>query len=75
MQWGLTTFDASALWVRDRTYLTDALDVTPEFLRSKYGDEGTVIDFRNWHLSLGKRFRSLKLWFVMRSCGGDLYFS
>ena len=39
-QWGLVNFDASMLWVRDRTLLTDALDVTPEFLRSKQGDEG-----------------------------------
>jgi len=68
-KWGLTNFDASALWVRDRTSLTDALDVTPEFLRTKHGDEGTVIDYRNWHLGLGRRFRSLKVWFVLRSFG------
>ncbi|KAF9240382.1 pyridoxal phosphate-dependent transferase [Melanogaster broomeanus] len=52
-----------------RGNLTNALDVTPEFLRSKHGDEGTVIDYRNWHLGLGRRFRSLKLWFVLRSFG------
>lgn len=68
-KWGLVNFDASTLWVRDRTHLTDALDVTPEFLRTKQGDEGTVIDYRNWHLSLGRRFRSLKIWFVLRSYG------
>jgi aromatic-L-amino-acid decarboxylase len=49
--------------------LTDALDVTPEFLRSKHGDAGTAIDYRNWHLGLGRRFRSLKFWFVLRSRG------
>jgi len=43
--------------------------VTPEFLRSKHGDAGTVIDYRNWHLGLGRRFRALKLWFVLRSYG------
>ncbi|EGO00872.1 hypothetical protein SERLA73DRAFT_178838 [Serpula lacrymans var. lacrymans S7.3] len=68
-KWGLTNFDASTLWVRDRKDLTDALDVTPEFLRTKHGDAGTVIDYRNWHLGLGRRFRSLKLWFVLRSYG------
>jgi hypothetical protein len=68
-QWGLVNFDCSTLWVRDRTYLTDALDVTPEFLRTKHGDEGTVIDYRNWHLALGRRFRALKVWFVLRSYG------
>jgi aromatic-L-amino-acid/L-tryptophan decarboxylase len=41
IQWGLVNFDASTLWVRDRKNLTDALDVTPEFLRTKQGDEGT----------------------------------
>lgn len=74
VQWGLTNFDASTIWVRDRTYLTDALDVTPEFLRSKHGDDGTVIDFRNWHLALGRRFRSLKLWFILRSCKVNIIF-
>ncbi|KAF8528411.1 pyridoxal phosphate-dependent transferase [Hysterangium stoloniferum] len=68
-KWGLVNFDASTLWVRDRTLLTQALDVTPEYLRSKVGDEGTVIDYRNWQLPLGRRFRSLKLWFVLRSFG------
>ncbi|GJE86309.1 aromatic-L-amino-acid decarboxylase [Phanerochaete sordida] len=68
-KWGLVNFDASTLWVRNRRHLTDALDVTPEFLRTKQGDAGTVIDYRNWHLSLGRRFRSLKVWFVLRSYG------
>ncbi|KAG9002953.1 hypothetical protein FRB90_011276 [Tulasnella sp. 427] len=68
-KWGLVNFESSGMWVRDRTLLTDALDVTPEFLRTKHGDEGTVIDYRNWQLPLGKRFRALKLWFVLRSYG------
>ncbi|KAG6884999.1 hypothetical protein C0993_006650 [Termitomyces sp. T159_Od127] len=70
-KWGLVNFDASTLWVRDRKYLTDALDVTPPFLRTKQGDSGTVIDYRNWHLALGRRFRSLKVWFVLRSFGAE----
>ncbi|KAL5524396.1 BZZ1 [Sanghuangporus sanghuang] len=68
-KWGLVNFDCSGLWVRDRSCLIDALDITPEFLRSKHSEEGTVIDYRNWHLSLGRRFRSLKIWFVLRSYG------
>ncbi|EJD48673.1 hypothetical protein AURDEDRAFT_162130 [Auricularia subglabra TFB-10046 SS5] len=68
-KWGLTHFDASTLWVRDRALLTTALDITPEFLRTKAADTGLVIDYRNWHLALGRRFRSLKLWFVLRSYG------
>ncbi|KAI0768182.1 aromatic-L-amino-acid decarboxylase [Trametes elegans] len=68
-KWGLVNFDASMLWVRNRTNLTDALDVTPEFLRTKQHDAGLVVDYRNWHLGLGRRFRSLKVWFVLRRYG------
>ncbi|CAD6932497.1 unnamed protein product [Tilletia controversa] len=53
----------------DRGALTRALTVTPEFLRTKHGDAGDVLDLRNMQLSLGRRFRSLKLWFVLRSFG------
>ncbi|KAL0577748.1 hypothetical protein V5O48_004242 [Marasmius crinis-equi] len=68
-KWGLTNFDASAMWVRDRKYLTEALDITPPFLRTAHGEAGTVIEFRNWHLGLGRRYRSIKLWFVLRGFG------
>jgi len=57
--------------VRDRKKLTGALDITPAFLRTREGDAGSVIDYRNWHLSFGRRFRSLKLWFVLRSFGTE----
>lgn len=68
-KWGLVHFDGSCLWVRHRRHLVDALDITPEFLRSKQGDAGTAIDYRNWHLGLGRRFRSLKFWFALRARG------
>ncbi|KAI5119401.1 hypothetical protein M0805_005944 [Coniferiporia weirii] len=68
-KWGLVNFDCSALWVRHRDTLTESLDITPDYLRTERGDEGTVIDYRNWHLTLSRRFRSLKLWFVLRSYG------
>ncbi len=64
-----TDQDCSTLWVRDRVALTSALEVTPSFLRSKQGDAGVVIDYRNWQLALGRRFRSIKLWFVLRNYG------
>lgn len=60
---------AALFFVRDRTDLTEALDVTPTYLRTKEADAGSVIDYRNWQLSLGRRFRSIKLWFVLRSYG------
>ncbi|KAL0072735.1 hypothetical protein AAF712_000498 [Marasmius tenuissimus] len=69
IHWGLTNFDSSAMWVRDRRYLTEALDITPPFLRTPQGEAGTVIEFRNWHLGLGRRYRSVKLWFILRGFG------
>lgn len=59
----------SCLYVRNRFDLTDALDITPAYLRNPYSDTGRVIDYRNWSISLGRRFRALKIWFVMRSYG------
>jgi len=72
-KWGLVSFDCSGFWVRDRKYLTEALDITPPFLRSTEGDSGTVIDYRNWGLALGRRFRSSKIWFALRSFGVEGY--
>ncbi|KAF5345346.1 hypothetical protein D9758_008462 [Tetrapyrgos nigripes] len=66
---GLVNFDTSPLWVRNRKYLTDALDVNPPFLRTAAGDAGTTIEYRNWHIGLGRRYRSVKLWFVLRGYG------
>lgn len=60
---------ASVLFVRNRLDLTNALDITPTYLRNPYSDMGTVIDYRNWSISLGRRFRALKIWFVIRSYG------
>ncbi|KAF9792658.1 pyridoxal phosphate-dependent transferase [Thelephora terrestris] len=72
-KWGLVSLDCSGMWVRNRKHLTEALDITPPFLRSSEGDAGTVIDYRNWSLALGRRFRSAKLWFVLRSFGVEGY--
>lgn len=68
-KWLLVNFDASCLFVRARKDLINALDVTPAYLRNAYSDTGRVIDYRNWSISLGRRFRALKIWFVMRSYG------
>lgn len=55
--------------MHNRLDLTNALDITPTYLRNPFSDMGTVIDYRNWSISLGRRFRALKIWFVMRSYG------
>ncbi|XP_043271561.1 aromatic-L-amino-acid decarboxylase isoform X2 [Venturia canescens] len=63
----LTNFDCSCLWVRDRFKLTSALVVDPLYLQHTHAD--TAIDYRHWSIPLSRRFRSLKLWFVIRSYG------
>ena len=68
-KWLLTTFDCSAFFVADRAALIGALAQNPEYLRT--GLEGRVIDYRDWHLQLGRRFRSLKLWAVLRHYGAE----
>jgi aromatic-L-amino-acid decarboxylase len=70
-KWLLVNFDCSALWVRDRRWLTDALSIDPEYLRNKASEAGVVIDFRDWQIPLGRRFRALKLWFVLRGYGAQ----
>ncbi|MEO1128109.1 MAG: pyridoxal-dependent decarboxylase [Planctomycetota bacterium] len=68
-KWMLTNFDCSAMWVSDRQALLSALSITPEYLRNRASDAGAVIDYRDWHIPLGRRFRALKLWFVLRHYG------
>ncbi|SCZ95906.1 BZ3500_MvSof-1268-A1-R1_Chr8-1g09875 [Microbotryum saponariae] len=70
---GLVTLDASLLFIRDRRLLTEALDITPPFLRNAESDSGLVVDYRNWQIALGRRFRSLKVWFVLRSYGQKMF--
>lgn len=65
----LTNFDCCALWVRDREPLLAALSLTPEYLRNRASESGLVVDLKDWQLPLGRRFRALKLWFVLRSLG------
>jgi len=66
-KWLLTNFDCSAYYVRDPGALLHAFQASPEFLRTAYDPE--VVNFRDWGIPLGRRFRALKLWFVLRSYG------
>ncbi|KAI1107485.1 pyridoxal phosphate-dependent transferase [Jackrogersella minutella] len=68
-KWLLVNFDCSAVWVRDRRHLTDALSVSLAILRNQHTDSGLVTDYRDWQIPFGRRFRSLKVWFVVRSYG------
>ncbi len=68
-KWLLTNFDCDLFWTRARRDLTGALSLTPEYLRNEASDAGAVIDYRDWQVPLGRSFRSLKLWFVLRLIG------
>ncbi len=68
-KWLLTNFDCSAFYVADRASLNDALSITPEYLRNPASESGAVVDYRDWQVPLGRRFRALKLWFVLRHYG------
>lgn len=68
-KWLLTNFDASCLFVRRRKDLIDALSISPSYLRNEFSESGLVTDYRDWQIPLGRRFRSLKIWFVLRTYG------
>jgi aromatic-L-amino-acid decarboxylase len=68
-KWMFTNFDCNCFYVADRAHLIQTLSVLPEYLRNKATESGAVIDYRDWHIQLGRRFRSLKLWFVIRHYG------
>jgi aromatic-L-amino-acid decarboxylase len=68
-KWMFTTFDCNCFYVADRKHLIQTLSVLPEYLRNQATESGAVIDYRDWHIQLGRRFRSLKLWFVIRYYG------
>ncbi len=68
-KWMFTNFDCDCFYVADRKVLIQTLSVLPEYLRNKATESGAVIDYRDWQIPLGRRFRSLKLWLVLRHYG------
>ena len=70
-KWMLTNFDCNVLYVANRASLIDAMSITPPYLRNAASESGRVIDYRDWQVPLGRRFRALKLWWVLRSYGAE----
>jgi aromatic-L-amino-acid decarboxylase len=66
-KWMLTNFDCSAYFVKDPVALIQTFEIHPEYLKT--GVDAQVKNFRDWGIQLGRRFRALKLWFVIRSYG------
>ncbi len=68
-KWMGVNFDCNLFWTADRGALLGALSILPEFLRSAAAESGVAIDYRDWQVPLGRRFRALKLWFTIRLDG------
>lgn len=66
-KWMFTNFDCSAYFVKDSEALIKTFEILPEYLKTK--SRGLVNDYRDWGVALGRRFRALKLWFVLRNFG------
>lgn len=72
-KWMGINFDCDLYWTADRSALLGALSILPEYLRSQAAEAGAVIDYRDWQIPLGRRFRSLKLWFAIRCEGVESF--
>jgi aromatic-L-amino-acid/L-tryptophan decarboxylase len=70
-KWMFVNFDCSAFYVADRAALVGALSILPEYLRNAATESGAVIDYRDWQVPLGRRFRALKLWATIRHYGAE----
>ncbi|CAN1785417.1 Tyrosine decarboxylase [Linum perenne] len=68
-KWLLATLDCCCLWLKDTNALKKSLSTNPDYLENQASDFGGVIDYKDWQVTLSRRFRSLKLWMVMRSYG------
>uniref|UniRef100_A0A672Q3I1 Aromatic-L-amino-acid decarboxylase n=1 Tax=Sinocyclocheilus grahami TaxID=75366 RepID=A0A672Q3I1_SINGR len=68
-KWLLVNFDCSAMWVKNRSDIIGAFKMEPLYLKHDHQESGLVTDYRHWQIPLGRRFRSLKIWFVFRMYG------
>ena len=68
-KWLFTNFDCSAYFVRDKEALIRTFEIHPEYLKTR--EPSPVNNYRDWGIQLGRRFRALKLWFVIRTYGVD----
>ncbi len=68
-KWMFTNFDCDCFFIADRAVLINTLSILPEYLKNKATESGAVFDYRDWHVQLGRKFRALKLWFVIRHYG------
>ncbi|PVZ99062.1 hypothetical protein BB558_004925 [Smittium angustum] len=70
-KWLAVNFDCSTLWFKNSYYAKSALSIHRDYYKNAATDSGLVQDYKDWQLPLGRRFRSLKLWFVLRTYGAN----
>lgn len=68
-KWMLVNFDCTAYYIRDKEALLRSFATSPAYLKAEHDDR--VVNYRDWGIQLGRRFRALKLWFVIRTYGTD----
>ncbi|GAB4859508.1 hypothetical protein Ancab_010986 [Ancistrocladus abbreviatus] len=68
-KWLLSYLDCCCLWVKNPSLLVKALGTYPEYLRNKPSELQSVVDYKDWQIGTSRRFRSLRLWLVLRSYG------
>ncbi|KAF8414010.1 hypothetical protein HHK36_002008 [Tetracentron sinense] len=68
-KWFLTYLDCCCLWVKNPSLLVKALSTNPEYLKNKPSESNSVVDYKDWQVGTGRRFRALRLWLVLRSYG------
>ncbi|XP_007517397.1 histidine decarboxylase isoform X1 [Erinaceus europaeus] len=66
-KWMMVHFDCTGFWVKNKYKLQQTFSVNPVYLR--HANSGAATDFMHWQIPLSRRFRSIKLWFVIRSFG------
>jgi aromatic-L-amino-acid decarboxylase len=72
-KWMGVNFDCTLFWTADRAALLGALSILPEYLRSAAAETHAAIDYRDWQVPLGRRFRALKVWFAIRCDGVETF--
>ncbi|XP_071736690.1 tryptophan decarboxylase TDC2-like [Rutidosis leptorrhynchoides] len=68
-KWLLSYLDCCCLWVKNPNLIVNALSTNPEYLRNKVCETGSVVSYKDWQVGTGRRFNSLRLWFILRSYG------
>ncbi|KAE8713342.1 Tyrosine/DOPA decarboxylase 2 [Hibiscus syriacus] len=68
-KWFLTNMDCCCLWLKEPHFLIDSLSYNPEYLENNPTKSNVVVDYKDWQVTLSRRFRALKLWIVIRRHG------